>query len=111
MDGNKLNNRADNLEYVTCSQNHRHGYRLGLSSAKGNDNSRAKLTAEIVLDLREQALHADRGFFSAKARELGVSKSTILEAVRGRSWNYLPPLLPWTDMDYRDTMDNDQKAW
>jgi hypothetical protein len=36
IDGNKLNNNACNLEWVTCSENHKHAYLIGLrkSNAK-----------------------------------------------------------------------------
>lgn len=32
MDGNKLNNNACNLEWVTCSENHLHAFKIGLRS-------------------------------------------------------------------------------
>lgn len=35
IDGNKQNNRADNLEWVTRSENSRHSYRLGLQTSTG----------------------------------------------------------------------------
>lgn len=34
IDGNKLNNCAGNLEWVTCSENHKHAFALGLRSAE-----------------------------------------------------------------------------
>lgn len=34
IDGNKLNNNAWNLEWCTCSENHKHAYATGLKSRK-----------------------------------------------------------------------------
>lgn len=34
IDGNKLNNNACNLEWVTCSENHRHAFVLGLRTVE-----------------------------------------------------------------------------
>ena len=50
-DGNKLNNRADNLEWATRSENQKHAYRIGLqkpnekqkcAAAKWNSENRIK---------------------------------------------------------------------
>ena len=35
VDGNKLNNNAWNLEWATCSENHKHAYATGLRSGAG----------------------------------------------------------------------------
>jgi len=39
IDGNKENNiYPENLEWMTCSENHKHAYRIGLMSNKGENN-------------------------------------------------------------------------
>jgi len=35
IDGVKLNNNASNLEWVTCSENHKHAYASGLRTSEG----------------------------------------------------------------------------
>jgi len=47
-DGVKINNHAENLEYLTLKENIIHGYRNGLIIQKGENNNRAKLTEEKV---------------------------------------------------------------
>lgn len=34
IDGNKLNNNACNLEWTTCSENHKHAYKMGLRNSQ-----------------------------------------------------------------------------
>ena len=45
-DGNKLNNRIDNLEWCTCSYNVKHGYDIGLSTPPWKGKKRDELTTE-----------------------------------------------------------------
>ncbi len=35
LDGDKLNNNASNLQWVTCSENHKHAYASGLHTSNG----------------------------------------------------------------------------
>lgn len=44
IDGNKLNNKVDNLEWSTHGENLKHAYDIGLRDCKGELNTQAKLT-------------------------------------------------------------------
>jgi hypothetical protein len=53
-DGNKLNNRLDNLEYCTAQENVDHAWSNGLGNPlRGVDNGNAKLNDKIVLKIIE----------------------------------------------------------
>jgi hypothetical protein len=58
-DGNKKNNRLENLEYCTHSENSKHAFRIGLTKnnfprrdQKGKNNPNAKLTDEDIILIR-----------------------------------------------------------
>lgn len=54
IDGNKQNNKADNLEYCTCSENMIHAFRTGLMKPKrGSLNGGSKLKEKEVIEIRE----------------------------------------------------------
>ena len=56
IDGNKLNNNVDNLEWATPSENTIHAVKTGLLVLpKGHEVSTAKLTKEQVLQIRSLA--------------------------------------------------------
>jgi hypothetical protein len=47
-DGNKLNNRVSNLEWVTRNQNIQHSFDTGLNSSVGERNGRSEITEDNV---------------------------------------------------------------
>lgn len=51
IDGNKQNNRVDNLEWCTRQQNIRHGHDNGFYDRKGAKNGRSVLTESQVHDI------------------------------------------------------------
>ena len=85
IDGNPANNHADNLEYVTRSENVLHAYRIGLLRANcGEDQHLAKLTTEQVIVIR-----GCKGVPSTLlARVFGVSRATIQSVQRLRTWKH-----------------------
>jgi hypothetical protein len=87
-DGNKGNPVATNLEWVTSSGNKLHAYCAGLARADGENNGQAKLTAQVVRQLRERATGV-AGEEEAMAAPLGVSASTVRDALKRRTWRHV----------------------
>ena len=54
IDGNKLNNNVENLEWATASENQIHALKMGLSHpARGFDKPNTVLSEKDVIDIRE----------------------------------------------------------
>lgn len=84
IDGDKENNAAENLEWCSGSENEKHAHRTGLKTGRGSANSNAKLTARDVLEIR-----ASREKAPELAQRYGVSRSTIVNIINGRTWNHV----------------------
>ena len=87
--GNKLDNSVGNLEYVTCRENIRHGWRNGLYSAdhcRGERNPFAKLTASQVREIRTLA---SRMSLQELARRFGVGKTNIQYIIKRKTWKHV----------------------
>ena len=82
MDGNKLNNRYNNLEWVTYSTNNCHAYDKGLKK-KGENFYNSKLRKEQVDEKRKFGKY---GTFQTIADKYGVSKATIRDVLLNRTW-------------------------
>lgn len=85
IDGNKLNNHVDNLEWVSNSTNQIHAYKLGLQPSRaGENNGRAKLTDSKVTEIK---LLYNKGLTSSLiANLLNVKVSMIRQIISGRIW-------------------------
>jgi len=82
-DGNKTNNVAWNLEYVTPKGNIRHAIALGLhpgGSPPGEKNPGAKLTDIEVIEIRR--LYTEGFTQTALGKQFGVSQQQIGKIVR-----------------------------
>lgn len=80
-DGDKFNNNASNLEWVTYSENLNHAYRNGLQSCYGENSHYSKFSDEVVKKVREQ--YATGKFLQVELAEMhGISKMQIHRIVK-----------------------------
>jgi hypothetical protein len=88
IDGDKQNDRADNLEWVTRLDNSKHAWKTGLVRARyGQDTSGAKLTPGEVQRIRERYTpYHPTNSAVALAREFCVSRQTISDIIKRKSW-------------------------
>ena len=86
--GDYTDDRAENLEYVTKSENLRHAYRLGLRSKPhwlaGANHWAAVLTEDCVREIRKR--HKRGESLSDLSSEYGVGVPSIRRAVNRQTW-------------------------
>lgn len=86
VNGNKFDNRAENLEWVTASENQRHAVAIGLKTS-GEDCKWAKLTSEQVRLIRSLYKPRDKEFgVKALAKKFGLGFGTVQRLVHGESY-------------------------
>lgn len=83
INGDKSDNRLDNLEWATRSENQKHAIRLGLRSAAGVKNSQAKLNDIIALEIFNSNLKG-----RMIARQYNISVSTVSQIKNGKIWTH-----------------------
>lgn len=88
IDGNKLNNSFENLEWCTNQENRIHAVKIGLAaSLKGEENPVSKLLESQVIDIIQDLLHGIP--YSQICKKYNCSKSTISAIKNKRNWSYL----------------------
>lgn len=81
IDGDKTNNRADNLEWVTNAENRRHAVKNGYQ-VRGEQCPRTKLTESDV-----DAIRSSKGkTYAQLAEQFGVSMATIRDVRQFKTW-------------------------
>lgn len=87
---NRADNRAANLEVVTCAQNAAHSKAAGRTVDNGRNTPRgdaspnSKLNSQQVANIR--ALVAEGALKARVARQFGITKQQIANIVERRSW-------------------------
>lgn len=86
INGNKLNNRVDNLEWVTASENSIHAVATGLSPI-GEAKTLAKLTEKDVLEIQAAFEAGEKDFVLAE--KYGVTSGVISSIRLGKTWKHV----------------------
>ena len=88
MDGNKQNNHYTNLEWCNNSHNLKHAYNIGLKSAIGENNGRSKITKDIAVMIKKEALLNEMKLKDI-AIKYKVSNTLVSEIKRGIKWKHI----------------------
>ncbi len=87
-DGNKLNNKADNLEWMTLSDNHKHAFKIGLRCNDGSMNPIHKLIEKDVNIIKR--LYS---YYNLKQKDIAslycVTPTVICRIIKGKSWRHV----------------------
>lgn len=91
-DGDKSNNRLDNLEICTYSQNSKHSYHVlnnKLKPLKGEGHARSKLKEEEVIHIKSSYIKGSSNAEIHSTYKGRVSKTQINSIMYGLSWKHL----------------------
>lgn len=89
--GVKVDNRADNLEWVTVRENVQHGYDvLGHKAVFGEANGQSKLTSAQVREIRSRRESGE--LLRAIADDFGVNQSVVSRIAHRVRWGRLDNL-------------------
>jgi len=84
-DGNKLNNAVSNLEWVSYKENIAHAISTGLkTSIAGTNNPKAKLTREIVEQIRKD--YRTIKSYRKVAKLYNIDYTSVYDIVKFRTW-------------------------
>ncbi len=85
IDGNKKNNKVENLEWCTASENTHHAYKTGLVCKKGFNSVGVKLTKKEILEIK--TLLKENKLSQRKIAVIyNVTSMTISNIKRGKTW-------------------------
>lgn len=88
-DGNKLNNKITNLEWVTPSENNNHAYEIGLKKGvKGEKHGRSKLNEIDVITIYHLA-KSEVIPIKKIADKFGVTFQTVSDIKLEKRWKHL----------------------
>lgn len=86
IDGDRKNNKLENLEWLSHGDNIKHSYKLNNRSATGVKNANCITTEEEV---NEICHYLSSGFKSSQIRDLGYNYSLVRKIKRRAGWIHI----------------------
>ncbi|MDE5507724.1 HNH endonuclease [Elizabethkingia meningoseptica] len=88
--GNKHDNRVENLEFVTQKENIHHAIVSGLKvNAPGSSNGMSKLTEAQVKEIRKKGNNKYKGYQQDLAKEYKVNQPAISDILLRKKWKHI----------------------
>lgn len=89
INGVKTDNRVDNLEWVSSTENMKHAYKLGLKKVlNGDSNGNSKLNEKQIAEIRQK--YTPRKYSTYKlAKEYNVSQSVVFYIIKNIMWKHI----------------------
>lgn len=89
IDGNKMNNSLNNLQWVTPEENTKLAYLTGLSNTKGENHGKSKITEEEALKIIALLKEGHKSSYIIKQIP-SANKGIISSIKNNRTWKHLP---------------------
>lgn len=84
INGNKSDNRLENLEYLTRSENMIHAYKNGLHSGYGDAHFNAKISKALAIEI-----YNAKGGYSEIARRYNLKPSLVRKIKVKETWKHI----------------------
>lgn len=85
IDGNKLNNRVENLEWCTAKENTIHSFKIGVNKGNiGEKHPMVKITEKDVLEIRNSKLTP-----KVLAEIYNINRTSVYDIKSKRTWKHI----------------------
>lgn len=84
IDGVKVNNSLNNLEWISNVENIRHAYAIGLANNTGDNNNSKKVCFEDVKNIKKRRLGGES--LKSIAQDYPITLSAVCKITTGINW-------------------------